>query len=78
MIGKMKEVGLISGTATGTGTLANKPTQPAATVPNFAGAASVSTNVYNQLEKDISRDETKEFFKKLLDAFQQINFYNLL
>ena len=30
------------------------------------------------LEEAASKDETQEFFEQLLDAFVQINFYNLL
>ena len=30
------------------------------------------------VEEETNRDETQKFFEELLDAFYQINFYNLL
>lgn len=32
----------------------------------------------NVLEKELDKEETQKFFEKLLEAFHQINFYNLL
>ena len=32
----------------------------------------------NVLKRELDKEDTQKFFEKLLEAFQEINFYNLL